>query len=198
MRIFQVGKYYHPAKGGIETHVRSLSVGLQQFSKVRVAVAGQRRSTLDFVDGIGIERLAVSATMLGAPICPELVRSLRNTDSDVVHIHLPNPWAVVAYLASGCKCPLVVTYHSDVLRQSLVEPAFRPILMKFLQRSSAIICSSPNLIQHSRILQRLLDKCVVIPFGISPQAHLEEQAPKFRREFSATVRKREKSGFILA
>ncbi len=166
MRVLQIGKYYHPAKGGIETHLRLLSSGLLKFSTVRVAVAAQGRSRIDLVDGIEIERLALFATILGAPICPGLIARLRKTDSDVVHIHLPNPWAAVAYLASQCRLPLVVTYHSDIVRQTKAEHAFRPILLKFLERSSAIICSSPNLIQHSRTLQRFRDRCAVIPFGV--------------------------------
>ena len=137
---------------------------------MEVLVAGQPQASLETIDGIRVERLSMPASLLSAPICPGMIERLRKTKSDLVHVHLPNPWAAMAYLSSSCKQPLVVTYHSDIVRQSVTEPAFRPILLRFLQRASAIICSSRALIDHSPILRRFRDRCVVVPFGIADHA----------------------------
>ena len=169
MRILQVGKFYYPERGGIETHLRALSRGLQGQAEVTVVVAGKRLPAAEYIDGVKIERLAVALTAFGAPICPQLIARLRRADSDIVHVHLPNPWAAIAYLASCCRRPLVVSYHSDVVRQSAIEPAFRPVLLQFLKRASVIICSSENLLKHSQILRKFRDRCVVVPYGIDPQ-----------------------------
>jgi glycosyltransferase involved in cell wall biosynthesis len=117
-------------------------------------------------------------TLAGAPICPRLISTLRKTKADVVHVHLPNPWASIAYLASGCRRPLVVGYHSDIVRQSFIEPAFRPILLKFLDCASAIVSASPDLVEHSPILRRFREKCVVIPYGIDQQGLTETDERK--------------------
>jgi rhamnosyl/mannosyltransferase len=170
MRILQIGKYYWPEKGGIETHLRALSSRLQEYAEVEVIVAGGRSpAAKECIDGIQVERLATPLTLLGTPICPQLIARLRQTDADLVHIHLPNPWAVVAYLLSGCRCPLVVSYHSDIVRQSYIEPAFRPFLHQFLKRAALIICSSENLLKFSCPLQEFRDRCVVVPYGIDPK-----------------------------
>jgi glycosyltransferase involved in cell wall biosynthesis len=169
MRILQIGKYYSPEKGGIETHLRALSSRLQEYAEVEVVVAGGRLPATEYIDRIKVERLATPLTALGTPICPKLIARLRRTDVDLVHIHLPNPWAVFAYLVSGCQCPLVVSYHSDIVRQSYIEPLFRPILHQFLKRASLIICSSENLIKFSCALRKFRDRCVVVPYGIDPK-----------------------------
>jgi rhamnosyl/mannosyltransferase len=166
MRILQVGKYYCPEKGGIETHLRALSSRLQEYAEVEVIVAGGRSSSIEYIDGIKVERLPTPLTAFGAPICPGLIARLRSTEADIVHVHLPNPWAIMAYLVSGCRCPLVVSYHSDIVRQSYLEPVFRPILHQFLKRASVILCSSENLIKYSCPLKKFRDRCVVVPYGI--------------------------------
>ncbi len=193
MRILQVGKFYHPAKGGIETHLRLLATGLHRHARVQVLVSGEPRASLENIDGIPVERLSMSASLLSTPICPGLINSLRKAECDVVHIHLPNPWAAIAYLASSCKQPLVVTYHSDIVRQTVTEPAFRPLLLRFLKRACAIICSSPALIEHSPILRRFRDKCVVVPFGIAADAFDEPNASEVK-----AIRDRHKGPIILA
>jgi glycosyltransferase involved in cell wall biosynthesis len=169
MRILQIGKYYSPDKGGIETHLRALSSRMQEYAEVEVVVAGGHSPATEYIDGIKVERLATPLTAFGAPICPRLIARLRRTDADIVHIHLPNPWAVFAYLASGCQCPLVVSYHSDIVRQSYLEPFFRPILRQFLKRASLILCSSENLLKFSCPLREFRDRCVVVPYGIDPK-----------------------------
>jgi glycosyltransferase involved in cell wall biosynthesis len=170
MRILQIGKYYSPEKGGIETHLRALSTRMQEFAEVEVVVAGGRLPATEYIDGVKVERLATPLKAFGAPICPKLIARLRGSDADVVHVHLPNPWAVLAYLVSGCKLPLVITYHSDIVRQSYLEPFFRPLLHQFLKHAALIICSSENLIKFSCPLRKFRDRCVVVPYGIDPQA----------------------------
>jgi rhamnosyl/mannosyltransferase len=94
------------------------------------------------------------------------VREIRRSDADIIHIHLPNPIAVLAYLASGHPGRLVVTYHSDTVRQKILGALFEPFLHQALRRSSAIIATSPDYRQTSLVLRRYLDRCHVIPYGI--------------------------------
>ncbi|HMF75067.1 MAG TPA: hypothetical protein VK604_05340, partial [Bryobacteraceae bacterium] len=62
MRILQVGKFYYPERGGIETHLRALARGLQGQAEVTVVVAGKRLPAAEYIDGVKIERLAVALT----------------------------------------------------------------------------------------------------------------------------------------
>jgi rhamnosyl/mannosyltransferase len=91
---------------------------------------------------------------------------MRAAPEDVFHIHLPNPGAVLAYLAIRRCGPLVVTYHSDTVRHPCLGAIFRPFLEAFLRRSAAIIATSPDYIQSSPVLPRHVHRCHVIPLGI--------------------------------
>lgn len=167
LRVLQVGKYYPPHMGGIETHLQNLSDELQKTVRVRVLVANNGSGTVrEPVDGVDVTRVGTVATLAGAPLCPKMVGQIRRSDADITHLHLPNPAAVLAYLASGHRAPLIATYHSDVVRQKVLDTAFGPIQRRLLDRCEAIVVSSPNLIESSRTLSAYRDRCRVLPFGI--------------------------------
>jgi len=166
-RVLQVGKFYPPHYGGIETHLQVLCGGLREHADVRVLVSSDDRShSVEVIDDVPVERLATPFTLAGAPINPGMARRIREAAADVVHLHLPNPAAVVAYLASGHRGRLVVSYHSDVVRQRLLDAAFRPILWRLLDRADAIIAATPDYLRSSPTLARYRDRCHVIPYGI--------------------------------
>lgn len=134
---------------------------------VCVLVANREGGTItESREGVTVTRLRMLTELSGAQMCPELVGAIRKSDADVVHLHWPNPPGVAAYLASGHRGPLVVTYHSDVIRQRLIGALFSPLLNMALRRAGAIIASSPNYIESSPVLSRYRSKCRVIPFGI--------------------------------
>jgi rhamnosyl/mannosyltransferase len=94
------------------------------------------------------------------------VTKIRQSDADLVHVHLPNPAAVLAYLASNHPGRVLFTYHSDTVRQRALGALFEPLLHKALRRSSAIIATSPDYVRTSPILAAHADRCHVIPYGI--------------------------------
>jgi len=95
-----------------------------------------------------------------------MVSEIRASNADIIHIHLPNPTAVLTYLASGCRGRLVCSYHSDTIRQKYLGALFDPVLHRALRRSAAIVAASPNYVQSSPALSRYRDRCHVIPYGI--------------------------------
>jgi rhamnosyl/mannosyltransferase len=119
------------------------------------------------VHGIKVTRAGTLFNLSAAPVCPQMVSVIRRSDADIVHLHLPNPMAVLAYLASRHRGKLVITYHSDVVRQKFLGRAFQPILYRLLKRCSAIIATSPNYAATSQVLIDFRDRCHVIPYGIS-------------------------------
>jgi glycosyltransferase involved in cell wall biosynthesis len=148
--VLQVGKFYAPYMGGIETHLEALARSLQRFAQVRVVVAANSRKKSEEVqDGVPVLRLATYASFKSAPICPGLVRELRRSTADIVHVHLPNPAAVLAWLAARPAGRLVVTYHSDTVRQRLLGAAFEPLVQRLLKRAAAILVTSPDYLATS-------------------------------------------------
>ena len=167
MRVLHIGKYYPPHRGGIETHVESLSRELTRSVDLRVVVANSsRRSLSEQIDGVSVRRIGMPFQVAGAPVCPGMIRAIREWPADIVHIHWPNPTAVLAYLLSGRRTRLVFSYHSDVVRQRLLGKAFHPILELTLASCAAVIVSSPAYAASSPVLCRFGELCHVIPYGI--------------------------------
>jgi glycosyltransferase involved in cell wall biosynthesis len=168
LRVLHVGKYYPPYRGGMESHLEVLSGELRTMVDLKVIVANDERRTMKEVsDGVDVTRVGKLFDVSSAPICPELVREIRKAKADVVHLHWPNPTAVLAYLVSGHRGRLVFTYHSDIVRQRKMAVAFMPILRHALKKAAAIIVTSPNYIAGSDVLRNYRAKCRVIPFGVS-------------------------------
>jgi rhamnosyl/mannosyltransferase len=167
LRVLQVGKFYPPHMGGIETHLQALCGALRRHADVRVIVSSEDRNTVEeTIDSVPVARLSTLLTAFSTSISPAMVSRIRNSPDDLVHIHVPNPAAVLAYLASGHRGPLVITYHSDTVKQKVLGRMFEPLLNAALRRSAAIIATSPNYLATSPVLQAFRDRCQVIPYGI--------------------------------
>jgi len=167
LKVLHVGKFYPPHMGGIETHLQALCGELRKSVDLRVMVASENERRVDeTIDDVPVSRMPTPWTVASTPLCPGMVREIRAAHADIVHIHLPNPTAALAYLASGHRGSLVVTYHSDTVRQKVLGPLFAPFLHATLRRAAAIIATSPDYRNTSPVLARHLDRCEVIPYGI--------------------------------
>jgi glycosyltransferase involved in cell wall biosynthesis len=167
LKVVHVGKYYPPHVGGIETHLQALCAGLKASHDVQVLVANDGRRDEDaIVDGVAIHRLGSQFQIAGAPICPTMPWRIRRAGADIVHLHVPNPAGMLAILASGYRGRLVVTWHSDIVRQRRLAKMFDPIQRRFLANCDALIATSPNYVESSPDLRRLRKRTVVIPYGI--------------------------------
>lgn len=191
LRVLQVGKFYPPHRGGMESHLQALCGQLRVEVDVEVLVAAEGRRTVEEVsDSVKVTRVGTLFDFAAAPVCPGLVRRIRESRADIVHLHWPHPTALLAYLASGHAGRLVVTYHSDVVRQRVLGGLFRPVLRRALERADAVIVASPNYVESSPVLQRFKSKCGVIPFGV-PLAEFDRVDPlevsKIRGRFGPRV-----------
>jgi rhamnosyl/mannosyltransferase len=168
--VLHIGKFYRPHLGGIETHVEALCQGLRKSMDVRVLVASNHRYRENSViDGIPVTRVHVPVTIAGAPICPGMLWHIRKNRPDIIHLHLPNPTGVLAVLSSGYRGRVVVTWHSDIVRQRRLARLYRPIERILLNRCAAIVASSPAYIASSPVLREHADRCRSIPFGIDAE-----------------------------
>lgn len=167
--VLHVGKFYPPHPGGMESHLKTLCKALSRHIDVQALVNadGMRRS--EIADGkVRVIKVGNWLTFLRAPVSPSLVTELRRSRHDLVHIHWPNPAAALAYLVAEPKSPLVITWHSDVVRQRRTSRMFEPILQRFLRRCSAVIVSSTRYANSSTALREHASKIRTVPFGIDP------------------------------
>lgn len=171
MRVLHIGKYYPPEKGGIETHVSGLCEALATHAEVSVLVANRGPGTVrERVNGIPVTRAGTLLTLSGAALCPAMVRLIRGARAELIHLHTPNPGGVLAILASGYRGPLIVSYHSDVVRQKALNILFQPVMDWLLARSAAILATSSAYLEASPVLVRFRRQCRVIPYAIDTTA----------------------------
>ena len=168
MNVLHLGKFYPPAKGGMETILALLCERTAQHVRNRVIVGNSGASTVAERHG-SIDVLRVAAlTRIGAvAVCPRMPFDVARENADVIVLHEPNPMALVAYFLARPKGRLIVWYHSDVIRPSWRFRLFyRPFLRFALGRAVRIVASSPTLAASAPELQDFQEKCAVIPFGV--------------------------------
>ena len=195
MLVTQIGKYYFPVVGGIESHVQKFSESLVRQHNVRVTVlAANTRNEHAFqrVNGVAVHYLARPLEVMSAPITRGLAHILRRIRSDVVHIHLPNPSAVVAYLIAGLETGLVITWHSDIVRQRLAARFVDPSVTALLRKADAVVATSPQYMAISPHLQKFSTKCTVIPDGVDSQHYaltssIRRSAARLRARFTGPI-----------
>jgi rhamnosyl/mannosyltransferase len=155
----------------MESHLQTLCEELRKSVEVEVLVASDRwRSERSTQAGVELGRLATPLMLHGTPIVPLMARAMRRARPDVVHLHFPNPMAATACLMSRLDVPIVVTWHSDVVRQRRAAAAFAPLLSRLLRRCAAIVVGSTAYIETSAVLSARRELCHVIPFGIRADA----------------------------
>jgi rhamnosyl/mannosyltransferase len=183
--VLHVGKFYPPHMGGMETHLQALCGELNKSITVRVIAANDsRHHREDVIDGVRVTRLAQLFSVGSAQVCSGMARSISEARADIVHIHLPNPIALLAYLISGHQGRLVLSWHSDIVRQRILGRALVPIERRSLARAAACIATSPNYVESSPMLREHRSLCRVIPYGIplEPFSHYDQTAVARIRE----------------
>jgi len=178
MRILQVGKFYAPSRGGIETLVLNLSEGLAAAgdSVTVLCSADSNRGTVEDRGDVRVVRAATWAKVFSQPLSPALpahvMREARR--ADLVHVHTPNPLVEVTVLGLPRTMPLVVSWHSDIVSQPGLARVYEPLARAFLRRVNAVVVATPHHIRYSPLLGDFSAKCHVIPYGI---AHPPALAP---------------------
>ncbi len=173
--VVQTNKAYYPVIGGIETIVTTLAEGLNASPEIDVRVlvcSGGRvvKSKNEIVRGVKVKYLPTLGKIASLPISPTFFEAMRRTHADILHIHEPFPLADLALTLQPSVWKnfrrVVVSWHSDIVRQKWVLSAYAPLLHRFLKKADRIIVATPNHIDTSDFLCHYRQKCEVIPYGV--------------------------------
>ncbi|HEY2407158.1 MAG TPA: glycosyltransferase [Polyangiaceae bacterium] len=177
MHVVHVGKYYSPYRGGIETVVEQLSRGMVRHGlQVSVVVSNDARSSVtETRDGVRVIRLARAAVVKSQPLNLRLVATLRELRCDLLHFHTPNPIGALGVLAARPRQPIVVSHHSDIVRQRFLRRLGTEVQSMLYGRAACIVAATPRHVEYSPLLQRHLERCRVIHYPID--ASLYSSAP---------------------
>jgi glycosyltransferase involved in cell wall biosynthesis len=194
MRVLHVGKYYPPAPGGMETVVRLLCEHERPITDSRVLVSNTSATTIsESWRGVPVTRVARLAAIGSVGVCPTFPIEWARQQTDVTVLHEPNPIALISDLLTWQRGPLVVWYHSEVMRAAWkYKLMYEPFLKRVLDRASRIVVSSPKLTEHAAALQPYRDKCLVVPFGIelaklAPTPAVAARARALRQEHGRPI-----------
>ena len=171
MKILHLGKFYYPSFGGMETVLKLLADGQISLNAIVNVLCSSDNffGSEDEIDEVKIKRLAYLGSLFSQPINPTLFFNMQKMikSADILHLHSPNPLAELCALFLSKNQPIVLTHHSDVVRQKFLRKFYLPIYHTFLKRADQIIVPTIAHIDYSIILPEYRDKCTIIPFGIN-------------------------------
>lgn len=172
----------------MEAVLQHLCEELSAHVDLHVLVANTRpRTVTEWINGVRVTRVARWGQIASAPLCPSLPHRVAEHRADIIHVHEPNPMATLAALAANPRARVIVSFHSEIVRQRVLRWVYRPLLMRLLQHADRIIVATPRHLDFPTLLP-YREKCVVIPFGIDvarfhPDKAMRERAAAIRAEF---------------
>ena len=178
LKILEVNKAYYPHIGGIETIIRQYSEALGRLDgadvKVLVCRDSRGKTVREKMCGVDVTRAGSLGTYFSCPLSLSFIRYFRRMakKSDVVHIHVPFPLADAALLLSGYKGKVVVSWHSDIVKQKKLMLFYKPFMRYLLKRADLILAATEGHVKHSLYLPEFKEKCRVLPYGIEPAEYL--------------------------
>ncbi len=191
MKVLQICKYYYPSVGGIETVAKNISDLLQEKVDMSVLTCKKGPSSItENVHGVNVTRAGSLGSAFSTPISPSFFGMFRKVakDRDIIHIQSPFPLAEFASIIHKLNGKLMLTWHSDIIKQKVMGKIYMPFLKRTLERADLIVVSAPAMIKNSNILSDYEEKCHIIPLGIdvSPfesSAKMMESADSVRKKY---------------
>lgn len=179
-RIIHLSKYYPPDRGGIETHVQTLAQSQAAMgAEVHVVCVNafdqkgelsNKTQTIEEKDGdVSVIRMGRLLSLARFDICPELptkLCQLVKEPNTLLHLHTPNPTMLMALTILRNRLPLVITHHSDVIKQKILKYGLRPFEHLVYSKSSQILTTSSPYIQGSKFLHFYHNKLSYLPLGL--------------------------------
>ena len=193
LSVTHLGKFYHPSHGGIERAVRTLAQSQARLGcRVRVVCLDHERGRRTRVDRDGpveVLRVGRSLSLMKLDLCPDLPRILRETEGEIVHLHTPNPTMISGLLLSGDRRPLVISHHSDIIRQRVRAILFSALERSCYRRARLILAMSPPYVDGSKVLRKHRDRLDVLPIGLElasfldPPGDVRRKSEQIRRAY---------------
>lgn len=189
MKILFLGKYdFSDVAGGIERYVHLLRLHFPKSVETINLVSNVHNKTEKTDTTIKTRRLGVIASTSIAPSLPFIfLKTLQQENPDIIHVQFPDPMAHLACLFNkNKKIKIVISWHSNIVRQHHLKKLYQPFLNIFLRKVDALIVHSKELVQSPQIAAISKDKIHIIPIGV-PAPEIKDQ----------NLREKLPEGFIL-
>ena len=171
MRVLQIGKFY-PISGGVEKVMYDITMGLSQkqvyCDMLCASAEKQDQGNLLLNDYARVLCVPTWKKVAATMLSPAMIFRLRKIrkEYDIIHIHHPDPMACLALFLSGYKGPVVLHWHSDILKQKMLLRLYTPLQNWLLRRAKVIVGTTPVYVKESPFLENIQRKVTSIPIGI--------------------------------
>ncbi len=165
IRLLQVNKYSWTHLGGIERVVGDIAKAfLNTDIEAQLLCINDPTYTASEVGIISTQR---NFQLFGMPISWEFFRAAKQefTQADLILLHHPFPLGFLAYWLYGRNKPLLIWYHSDIVKQRFVAWLLKPLFGYCLKAARFVIVSDLAIAKNSRLLSTYKGKLVAIPFA---------------------------------
>ncbi|WP_336367020.1 glycosyltransferase [Marinobacter sp. C2H3] len=176
MRVLQFYRTYLPeTHGGVEEAIRQICIGTQRFGiehRVLTLAPVKQQTVIQRPEAQVIQvplQLEPASCSMGIATFSAYREAARW--ADLIHVHYPWPFADLVHTLSRVHKPLVLTYHSDIIRQNALEKLYAPLRGWFFRSVTRFVATSPDYAASSPILQGLGSRVSVIPLGLEPESY---------------------------
>ncbi|WP_312794197.1 glycosyltransferase [Tianweitania sp.] len=174
MKILHVFKTYLPDNfGGVERVIWEIAEGAARrgFASDVFTLSKTPSAEPITIGNHRVHQASATLDIASPPIAFPAASQFRDLAqaADLIHYHFPWPMMDLWHLhAGGRGRPSVVTYHSDVVKQTALLRLYQPLMNRFLGSVDHIVATSPQYFATSPVLSRFSGKTSVIPLGINP------------------------------
>ena len=197
MRVLHFFKTYWPDTfGGVERTIHALAKGCRAHGiEADVLALSPKPKPEPFLfDDHRVTQVKCDLDVASTGFSRQAFGAFRRLarEADVINYHFPWPFMDMVELAVPHGKPVVVTYHSDIVKQKLLLKLYSPLMHRFLSRADQIIATSPNYLASSPVLQHHRDKVQVVPLGLDEGNYPAADSARINR-----WRQRFPGGFFL-
>lgn len=180
MKILQINKGYYPWIGGVETVVQQYAEQCDKDGEdVTVLCCNSGfcvNTTQETINKINIIRCASFGTFFSLPISISFFIEFFKIYKkfDIIHFHEPFPLGSIAALFLSSKQKIIITWHSDIVRQKILKIPFVYLQKKLCKKALFVTTTSKQLCESSDILSYFKEKIVILPLSINPNNYISE------------------------
>lgn len=173
MRITHIVKSFYPEKNGIATVVDNLiQTSLKNGGSGEVITFSSLDETSEYEANYPytIRRHPPITNLKNLALARSYFNLLSEIDSDIIHLHTPNPvgcWGI-RHVPQGI--PVLISHHSDFLESKMMKLLCSTEISNAYNRAMVVIASSMNYAATSSDLSWFKDKVKIIPNGVKTQS----------------------------
>jgi len=194
IKVLQVYRTFFPdTQGGLEEVIRQIAQNAPQFDidvKVFVPSINTVVPEMIHVNEIEVHRVPEYCEISSCNIFYKGIGYLKELVewADIVHYHYPWPFQDILhlFLLRNYNKKIVVTYHSDIIRQRGLTLPYLPFRRLFFREVDVIVATSPHYQASSKVISRYKHKVDVIPLGLDNRTlptPSEELTERWRKRF---------------